>query len=131
MNNQNIIAGGGWAGLSCALHLNKYKQPVALFESSRQAGGRARCGRFHDYPIDNGQHIMVGSCEQTLTLFSELGIKEEELFLRLPLNLKYFFPDQQSVQIKAPHLPAPFHLLGGILSAKGLSLHDKLILLKL
>ena len=96
--------------------------PVTVFESAKQLGGRARGVSHQGTQLDNGQHILLGCYRETLDLIKKVGGKIDQDFLRLPLQLDLHghFP------LKAPVLPAPFHLLAGLLLAKGLTLADRI-----
>lgn len=113
------IVGGGWAGIACAVELVRQGQPVTLFEAARQLGGRARRVDWDGLAIDNGQHLMIGAYTQTLALMARLGtldtLERRPLCLRVP-----------GFELRLPRLPAPWHLLFGLLAARGLGLADKL-----
>jgi squalene-associated FAD-dependent desaturase len=51
-----------------------------------------------------------------------VGVDSGQALLRLPLNLIY----PGALELRAPRLPAPWHLLWGLLGARGLSLAEKL-----
>ena len=119
------VVGGGWAGLSAALRLRQYGFSVTVFEASRTRGGRARGVHSAQLNarIDNGQHILLGAYTETLALMQELGLNTEEAFLRTRLRLD---SADGSFALRTPPLPAPLHLLGAILGARGLSLMERL-----
>lgn len=83
-----VVVGGGWAGLAAAVELVRHDVPVTLLEASRQLGGRARCVRFGDLRVDNGQHLMLGAYRGMLGLMDCLGVEETQVFLRQPLRLR-------------------------------------------
>lgn len=117
------VIGAGWAGLTAAVELAASGCRVELFEAARQAGGRARGVSIDGAELDNGQHILLGAYGETLRLIRMTGGDESSLMLRLPLELVY--PGEFSM--RAPTwLPAPLHLLAGLLSAVGLAWRDKL-----
>lgn len=111
------IIGGGYAGMAAAVTLAAQGIPVTVFESAKQLGGRARGVRHNDTQLDNGQHILLGCYRNTLKLIEQVGGNIAQDFLRLPLQLTL----HQRFELKAPHLPAPLHLLVALLTAKGLS----------
>jgi len=111
------IIGGGYAGMAAAVTLASHNLPVTVFESAKQLGGRARGVRYNDTQLDNGQHILLGCYRHTLGLIELVGGNIEHDFQRLPLQLTL----HNRFELKAPHLPAPLHLLFGFLFAKGLS----------
>ncbi len=120
-----IIAGGGWAGLAAAIELSAAGIPVLVLESARQLGGRARGVRFGKTAVDNGQHLLIGAYRETLRLLNMIGQLEEELLLRLPLQLRVS-GSSSSIDLRtSPYLPAPLHLGWGLLTARGLPLRDR------
>lgn len=120
-----VVVGGGWAGLAAAVELVRHGVPVTLLESARQLGGRARCVRFEQQRVDNGQHIMIGAYRETLRLLEIIGVEESAVFLRRPLRLRMLAPGG-GMRLSAARLPAPLHLAAGLLTAGGLPLRDKL-----
>ena len=125
-NNKNYhvaIIGGGYAGMAAAVTLAAANVPVTVFESAKQLGGRARGVWHNDVQLDNGQHILLGCYHHTLQLIEQVGGNIEHDFLRLPLQLTL----HNRFELKAPRLPAPLHLLAGLLSAKGLSFGERLL----
>ena len=127
------LIGGGCAGLSSAAALVEKGFQVTVFESSPYLGGRARTVSTKTHDLDNGQHIFLGAYHQTIALLIKAGLSLEQAFLRLPLHI-----NMQSTQgdvvfrLKSSHfLPAPLHLLSGVLSCKGLSWVDRFSVIKL
>ena len=116
------IIGGGYAGMAAAVTLAELGIPVTVFESAKQLGGRARGVLHNDTQLDNGQHILLGCYRETLRLIQQVGGNIENDFLRLPLQLTL----HNCFELKAPHLPAPLHLLFGLLTAQGLSFAQRL-----
>lgn len=119
--NQAII-GGGYAGMAAAVTLAAQHIPVTVFESAKQLGGRARGVWHRDTQLDNGQHILLGCYHHTLNLIQQTGGNIEQDFMRLPLQLVL----HNRFALKAPRLPAPFHLLGGLLMAQGITIAQRL-----
>lgn len=111
------IIGGGYAGMAAAVTLAERGIPVSVFESAKQLGGRARGVLYRDTQLDNGQHILLGCYRKTLSLIEQVGGNIEQDFLRLPLQLTL----HNRFELKTPPLPAPLHLLAGLLTARGLT----------
>jgi hydroxysqualene dehydroxylase len=116
------VIGGGYAGMAAAVILAQHGIPVTVYESAKQLGGRARGVDYNGTQLDNGQHILLGCYRQTLSLIEQVGGNIERDFLHLPLQLTL----HNRFELKAPPLPAPLHVLAGLLSAKGLSFAQRL-----
>ncbi len=112
------VIGGGWAGIACAVELADAGRPVTLFEAAKRLGGRARGVDWNGIRIDNGQHLMIGAYGATQALLHRLGtthlLERRRLDFRLP-----------GFRLALPNLPAPLHLAGGLLLARGLTLAQK------
>jgi len=123
------VVGGGWAGCAAAVALTRGGSRVTLVESSRALGGRARGVEVQGRILDNGQHILLGAYDASLRLMQEVGIDLEAALLRLPVQMRYPFPEQSGgMDFVAPPWPAPFHLVAALLRAKGLARADKMAL---
>ena len=129
-NNRVIIVGAGWAGLAAAVELTRHNIPVAVLESAKQPGGRARSVHLNELHVDNGQHMLLGAYEATLDLLRRIGVNENDVFERQPLSLQWLRPNGNPVSLNTPKLPAPLHLAWALFNAKGLSFHDRLSALK-
>lgn len=123
MNSEPRVAiiGAGYAGMAAAVELAAQDISATVFEASRVLGGRARGLDVNGLRVDNGQHILLGAYSETLRLLQFIGADPERLLLRLPLTLDY--PGELS--IRAAPLPAPLHLVIGLLFAHGLTLAEK------
>jgi len=122
---KTVVAGGGWAGLAAAVTLGRYGTPVALFEASKQLGGRARSVSMESWQIDNGQHIMLGAYRNILGLLSTLGVPEQQIVKRKLLQLKMHGADGETVIMQVHNVAAPMHLLWGLMRTRGLDLHER------
>lgn len=146
------ILGGGYAGMAAAAELAAQGIPATVLESAKQLGGRARGvsfpnpvqrethlafpslqlspgGREGNRPLtgnclilDNGQHLLLGCYRETLRLIELVGGNIEQDFRRLPLQLDL----HGHFELRAPHLPAPLHLLFALLNAQGLRWRERL-----
>jgi squalene-associated FAD-dependent desaturase len=128
MSKRSIaIIGGGMAGLASAATLVKQGQQVTVFETSAFLGGRARGIEYQGTRIDNGQHILLGAYSETLKLLKLAGVNEQQCLTRLPLTLHVKdLLNSQVFNLKTnPLLPAPLHILVGLLSAGGATLSEK------
>lgn len=117
------IVGGGYAGMAAAVELAQRDVAVTVFEAGRVLGGRARRVELDGKSLDNGLHILLGAYRETLRLIDMVKeFDEEEGLLRLPLELTL----HPHFAMKAPQLPAPLHLLGALLGARGLEWRDRI-----
>ncbi len=124
------IIGGGWAGMAAALELAQAGRVVHVFEAAPVLGGRARrVARRHPQvagDLDNGQHLLLGAYRHTLALMRRAGVDPDAALLRLPLQMAY----ADGWRLQAPRLPAPWHLVGMGLTARGLGWHERAALAK-
>lgn len=117
------VVGGGWAGCAAALTLAEAGAKVTLYEAGRTLGGRARAVELEGSRLDNGQHILLGAYDQSLRLIARLHPASMHAPLwRLPLALS----QPPEFGLACPRLPAPLHLLAGLLGAQGLDWREKL-----
>ncbi len=125
MKPRVAVIGGGWAGCAAGLSLAEAGVDVTLIEAGNTWGGRARGVEVNGHALDNGQHILLGAYTQTLALIAAVNPgfspTAESGLLRLPLIL-----DQPpDFMLACPKLPAPLHLLVGLMTARGLTIFDK------
>jgi squalene-associated FAD-dependent desaturase len=135
-NTHVAVIGGGCAGLSAAAALVEKGFKVTLFESSSQLGGRARTVLVENnslmYLLDNGQHILLGAYRETLALLRKVGVDEEKVFLRVPLQINMYSSSAKPVfALKAAnYLPSPLNMLMGLIACKGLSISELIAAIK-
>lgn len=89
MAKKLAVIGGGWAGCAAAVQGADEGHDVTLFEMAGQLGGRARRVDVEGFPLDNGQHIMIGAYTETLRLMRQVGVKTTLDLLRTPLRVTY------------------------------------------
>ena len=118
------IIGGGWAGLATAIQLCQNSVPVTLIEATRQLGGRARCVALDAERVDNGQHLMIGAYRETLRLLTLVHAPHTPPLVRQQLQLHLHTPVEK-FSLMAPRLPAPLHLVAALLTAGGISPHER------
>lgn len=121
------VIGAGWAGCAAAVTLAEAKITVFLYESRTILGGRARKVEIDNQILDNGQHILLGAYTESLGMMKKVGVNTDQAFLRLPLQMCYP-PQSGLLTFETPSLPAPFHLLFGLLRSEGLEMADKMAL---
>ena len=117
------VIGAGWAGCAAAMELTARGEQVTIFEAARTVGGRARAVPCNGLMIDNGQHILLGAYVESLRLMKEAGIDLSAALLRLPMQMRY--PHQTGISFVAGALPAPLHVISGLLGASGLTCADR------
>src|SRR5262245_61483841 len=120
------VIGGGYAGMAAAVTLAEQKVPVTVFEAARTLGGRARRVEHDGLALDNGLHILIGAYSETLRLMRLVGADPERQLLRLP----FAWQVHERLSLKAAALPAPLHLLAGLLAARGIPLTERLAALR-
>lgn len=116
------VIGGGWAGIAAAVDLTAGGAATTLFEAGRVLGGRARGVEIDGRQLDNGQHILLGAYRDTLALMRQVGLDPEQLFDRRPLQVI----DNTGFRLTLPTLPTPLNVAWGLLTARGVSLGEKL-----
>ena len=122
-NVRVAVIGGGYAGMAAATELARNGVPTIVLEAARVLGGRARRVETDRARLDNGLHILLGAYRETLRLLELVRCAGEPTgLLRMPLELTIF----GEFSLHARRLPAPLHLLWGLLRARGLRFNDRL-----
>lgn len=130
-SSPTLIAGAGWSGLAAAIKLVQAGHKVIVLESAKQAGGRARAVKTHDWTVDNGQHLLLGAYHNLYDLFSLIGVPINQQLSRRPLQLNYRGLQGPDFRIVAPILPAPLHMAWAIAQASGISKQERYSALRL
>ena len=120
------VIGGGYAGMAAAVTLAEHRIPVTVFEAARQLGGRARRVEHHGTALDNGLHILIGAYRETLRLIRLVNPAHASALLQRPLEWNV----HREFRLAARRLPAPLHMLSGILSARGIAWSERLAALR-
>jgi hydroxysqualene dehydroxylase len=123
------VIGGGWAGCAAAVTLARAGIPVTLFESAPMLGGRARRVLRAGLPLDNGQHLLLGAYEQTLALLNIVhgDAAAQKVLARSPLTIVPLAKAQVgALTLIRGRAPGKLGLLTGLLSARGLSLRERI-----
>lgn len=115
------VVGGGWAGLAAAVTLAAAGRRVVVFEAAHTPGGRARRIDYRGQALDNGLHILIGAYRETLALI-DLVTSHAPALRDEPLDLH--FPGR--FRLRAPALPAPWHLAAALLCCRGLSWAERI-----
>lgn len=116
---RTTIIGAGWAGISAAHSLLAQGVPpnlITIFERAPHPGGRAFS--FDDekqgLTFDNGQHVLLGCCDQFADLLSQLGIRDAyrlQPLLHIPV-----YCDGAWGRLSSKRLAGALHLLPGLLT---------------
>ena len=122
-----IVVGAGFAGLSAAVRLTTRGARVLVLEARARLGGRATAfpDRETGEVVDNGQHILLGCYTETFDFLRETGALEN---VRVQPQLAVTMIDRagRRTRLSCPSLPAPLHLVAGILEWDALSWRDRL-----
>src|SRR5436190_11757808 len=122
-----LIIGGGFAGLAAGVELSERGAAVTLLERRGHLGGRAYS--FIDQQtgdvVDNGQHLFMGCYRQTIAFLKKIGCLDRLTFQARP-RVDFLDRQQGYTTFECPRLPAPLHAIAGLLRLRGLTLGDKL-----
>jgi squalene-associated FAD-dependent desaturase len=122
-----IVVGGGFAGLSAATSLAARGVRVTVLEARPTLGGRA--ATFTDpvtgERVDNGQHVLIGGYVETFRFLRRIGTASD-VYLQPSLEADIVDRDGRMSRLSCPPLPAPFHLVGGVLRWDALAWRDRL-----
>jgi len=126
MPKRVVIIGGGFAGLAAGVRLSERGATVHLLERRNHLGGRAYS--FIDAKsgdvVDNGQHLFMGCYHHTIAFLKLIGRLDRLKFQNRP---RVDFLDRDGfTSFDCPSLPAPLHVLAGLIRMKGIGLGDKL-----
>jgi zeta-carotene desaturase len=118
------IAGGGLAGIACAVALARRGVPSIILESRQRLGGRATS---HVDPatgelIDNCQHVALGCCHRYRALCQTLGVDADFAWTTAQTWIE---PGGRRSRIAPAPLPAPAHFAPSFASARFLSTRSK------
>ena len=132
MNGEVLIIGGGLAGLAAGVALAGAGRRVRVLEQKPYLGGRARS--FIDpvtgCVVDNGQHMFMGCYHSTLRFLAAIGTLDRVRF-QPRLAVEFLEKQGRSSSLVCPDLPAPWHLLAGVLRSDGFTPRQKFEILRL
>ena len=124
------LIGGGLSGLSAAVELARLGATVILLERARHFGGRAYSFResVTGDIIDNGQHVMMG-CYRATRRYLKIIQSEDQCTLQPSLHIDFLQPLRQNGALHCVNIPAPMHIVSGLLRFNVLSVTDRIKLL--
>lgn len=122
-----IVIGGGFAGLSAAVYLSDKEIEIILLESSPKLGGRAYSlyNKENDDFYDNGQHIMMGCYEETLSFLQKINTIDN-IFIQDSLSINFVKNGGEIFKLDTPKMFYPFNLIIALLKYKALTLKERL-----
>jgi squalene-associated FAD-dependent desaturase len=121
-----IIAGGGLAGLACAVGLRTSGLRVVVCEASGSLGGRARSwiDRVSGDVVDLGPHVMMSEYANLRSLLEQFGtgdhiVWQTDRLIRLVQR-------DSAVDMNVRPLTPPLHLLPSLAKVRAVNWRDKL-----
>ncbi len=126
-----IVIGAGCAGLAAATALVEDGAQVLVLEGRPVLGGRASAVRdaTTGEKLDNGQHVLMGCYDASLAFLHRIGASDR---VRRQSGLAVTMVEEGGRQsrLQLPPLPAPLHLLAGVLAWDALSWAEKLSVMR-
>jgi squalene-associated FAD-dependent desaturase len=127
-----VVVGAGFSGLSAAARLTTSGLRVLVLEARARLGGRATA--FTDAAtgerVDNGQHVLLGCYTDTLAFLRDIDAMSH---VRRQPQLSVTMIDKagRRSRLVCPPLPAPWHLLAGVMEWDALDWRDRLSALRM
>ncbi|GEO25970.1 phytoene dehydrogenase [Alicyclobacillus acidoterrestris] len=123
-----LIIGAGWAGISAAHSLMLAGVPgeqIVMLERAPRAGGRAFSftDKEQGLDLDNGQHVLLGCCDQFVQLLGDMNIANAYRFQQC-LNIPVYCEGAWG-QLFSKRLAGALHLLPGLLSYAHLGMLER------
>jgi squalene-associated FAD-dependent desaturase len=127
-----VVIGAGFAGLSAAVRLAGAGARVLVLEARGRLGGRATAfpDRETGEIVDNGQHVMLGCYTDTFQFLQSVGAVAN-VTLQRQLAVTMIDREGRRSRLVCPSLPAPLHLIAGIVEWEALSWRDKIAALRM
>src|SRR5688572_3107667 len=121
-----VVIGAGFAGLSAAVRLAQAGRSVVVLEQAPRLGGRATSfvDRDSGERVDNGQHALFGCYRETYAFLARIGTRDLAP-LQARLSLTMADDRGRSATLTCPRLPAPWHLVTGLMRWSAIGLADR------
>jgi squalene-associated FAD-dependent desaturase len=112
-----IVIGAGCAGFGAATSLADRGARVLVAEARPIMGGRASAvtDAATGERLDNGQHVLMGAYDDTFALLRRVGALDR-VRVQSCLAVTQIDRGGHATTLKLPPLPAPLHLLAGVLA---------------
>ncbi|MGH9408432.1 MAG: hydroxysqualene dehydroxylase HpnE [Vicinamibacterales bacterium] len=126
-----VVVGAGVAGLSAASALAERGRRVLVLEARGGLGGRATAfvDRETGELVDNGQHVLFGCYRETFRLLRRVGA-EGNVTIQPRLRVPFIDGEGCISVLRCPALPAPLHLVAGVLRWDALDWRERLSVLR-
>jgi squalene-associated FAD-dependent desaturase len=127
-----LIVGGGFAGLAAGVELARQGRRVRLVEQKPYLGGRARSlvEPATGSVVDNGQHLFMGCYHATRRFLETIGTLDRVRF-QPRLEVRFLDAGGRLTSLRCPRLPAPWHLLAGVMLSRSFATSEKMQVLRL
>ncbi|HLH25294.1 MAG TPA: hydroxysqualene dehydroxylase HpnE [Chloroflexota bacterium] len=122
---QVAVVGGGLAGLSAAVELQRLGVEAEVFERGRLLGGKVTSYQVGDTEIDNGQHVYLGCFTEFRDFVASVGLSAR-LRLQERFEVLLLRRGAEPCWLRAAHWPAPWHLLPALVAHRHLDWPAKL-----
>lgn len=126
-----IVIGAGFAGLAAATALVEQGARVLVLEARPVPGGRASAVRdaATGETLDNGQHVLMGCYDDTFRFLARIGTPDR-VHRQAGLAVTTIERGGRRSTLRLPPLPAPLHLLAGVLAWDALSWREKVSVMR-
>lgn len=126
------VVGAGAAGLSAACRLASRGARVLVLEARARLGGRATSFPDRDTGavVDNGQHVLLGCYTGTLAFLHDIGA-DANVTMQRSLRVAMVDLAGRRSTLECPDLPAPLHLVAGVLDWSALAWADRLSIFRM
>ncbi len=116
-----VVIGAGFAGLSAAAMIADHGARVLVLEARPILGGRASAVRdaATGERLDNGQHVLMGCYDETFAFLRRIGTMDR-VRRQAGLGVSMIEQDGRRSRLQLPPLPAPLHLLAGVMAWEAL-----------